>query len=126
MGVTGGFAMYPCSTEALHINLLAENGFDNLRAGYEHLGNLVHHEYIIRKGRGINRSSGTRTEDNGNLRDNAAVESVAEENLSISGKGVYTLLDTGSTGIVDTDQRNPHPQGIIHNLGYLAGVHAAQ
>ena len=118
--------MYPCSAEAFHIDFLSENGLDNLRTGNEHLGDLVHHEHVVRKGRGIYGASRTRSQNDGNLRNHTAVERVAEENLSVSGKGIDTLLDTRSTGIVDADQRNPHPQGIVHNLGDLAGVHAAQ
>ena len=45
---------------------------------------------------------------------------------SVTGQRVDAFLNARAARIVDTDERNAHIEGIIHDLGDLAGVHEAQ
>ena len=122
MRVTRRFGVDARAAEVFHRDVLAQNRLDDVRSGDKHLRDIFNHEYEVGQRRRINRAAGTRAENQGNLRDNARSDGVAIEDFAVAGQRADTLLDTGATGIVDTDNRAFHLQCMVHNLGNLAGV----
>ena len=118
--------MHTGPSKWLHINLLPKHWFNYFRACNEHFWNLVHHKYVICKSRRINRTAGARAKDYRNLRNHSAGKGIAEKDLSITRQRIHTLLYTGSSGIINPDERYPHPQRIIHYFCNLACVHRTQ
>ena len=126
MSVASHFAVYACAAEFLHRDLFAEYGFDYFGAGDKHFRNVFDHEYEVGQRGRINGAAGAGTQDHRNLRDHAAGQRIAEENLPIAGQRVDPFLNTRSAGVVDSDQRNAHVQGIVHDFGDLTCMHEAE
>ena len=63
--------MDPGSAQILHADLLSQDRLDDLRAGDEHLGDLVDDENEIGQGGGVDRASGAGAEDDGDLGDDS-------------------------------------------------------
>ena len=126
VGVAGHFAVYTGTAELFHRDFFAQHGFNHFGPGDEHFGDFVHHEDEVREGRRVNGSPGTRPEDNRDLRNDTAGEGVSEEDFTVSGQGVHPFLDTSTARVVDTDKRDTHIEGVLHDFGNLAGVHQAE
>ena len=105
---------------------LAGDALDDLRAGDEHVGGVLHHEDEVGHGRGIDRAAGGGSHDGRNLRNDPAGDGVAVEDLAVAGQGVHPFLDAGPAGVVETHQRHPGLQGQVHDLADLLGVHLAE
>ena len=100
-------------------HLLAKHLLHYCGAGEEHIAGVLAHNGEVGEGGGVNRTAGARAKDGRNLRHNAAGEDVALENLCITGKGVDTLLDTCSAGVVEADHGSADLHSLIHNLADL-------
>ena len=68
MRYTALCAVYARSTEFLLCDSLAGYGFDNARTSQEHIRCVLDHHSEVSQGRGVYRTSGTWTENPGNLR----------------------------------------------------------
>ena len=59
------------AAQALFGDILMRDGFDDIRAGDEHVAGRIHHEDEIGDGRRIDGPAGARSHDGGDLRDHA-------------------------------------------------------
>ena len=126
MGVSGQFAMYFRTAQLFHRDLLAEHGFNYFRTRDEHLRDIFNYEYEVGQRRRVNGATCTRSENDRYLRNHTARKRIPEKYFAVTGQCVHALLNTGSTRVVDTDQRNTHIQCIVHDFGDLAGVHETE
>ncbi len=62
-------------------NIFTGNGFHNFRTGKEHIRYAFGHNGEVCESRGVNRTACARTENAGNLGNNARCEDIALENL---------------------------------------------
>ncbi len=73
------------TTELLNGHILARNGFHHLRAGDEHIRVLLgHHDEVGQRG-AVHGATGTRTEDNADLRYDTRSQNITLENLCVAG-----------------------------------------
>jgi len=100
-------------------DILMGHRFDNLGAGQEHVGIILHHDYEIGQGRRIDCSTGTRTEDCRDLRHHPRGHDIAQENLGIPGQTLDALLDPGAAGVVEADDRCAVFHRKVHDLADL-------
>ena len=121
LGVVGHGA-----AQVLEADLFAGDALDDVRAGDEHIGGILHHEDEVRHGRRIDRTAGGGAHDGRNLRDDAAGDGVPIEDLAVAAKRIHPFLDAGPAGVVEAHQRHPGLQGQVHDLADLLGVHLAQ
>ena len=114
------------TAELLECHLLTGRHLDDVRAGDEHIADLAHHEDEVGHRRRVHRAAGARTDDQRELRNDAACLDVAVEDLRVPGQRDDALLDARTTGVVDADARAPGPQREIHDLGDLLGKDLAE
>ena len=114
------------TTEGLLCYILARYGFHYLRAGEEHVGDTFGHDREVGQGRRIYGTTGAGTEDSRNLGNHTRSHDVTLENLGITGQGVDTLLDTGTTRVVEADTGRTHLHGHIHDLADFQGHRLGQ
>ena len=74
-------------------DFFGRNGFDDLRAGDEHLAGVLYHEDPVGQGRGIHRAARRRSHDAGDLGNNTGSQGVFEEDLAVAGQSVNRFLD---------------------------------
>src|SRR3989441_3750978 len=115
-----------CASKLFEINVLIENGFDDVWSRYEHVARLVDHYCEICHCRGIHRASRARTHHSRYLRDHSRGKNVAKEYLSITTQADNPLLDSGPARIVNPDNRDPSLQSQIHDLRDLPSKHFTQ
>ncbi len=112
--------------QILLADLLAGDALDDVRAGDEHVGGVLHHEDEVGHGRRIDRAPGGGAHDGRNLRNDPGSNGVAIKDLAVAAKRVHPLLDAGPAGVVEAHQRHPGLEGQVHDLADLLGVHLAQ
>ncbi len=83
---------------------------------------LLGHEGEVGDGGGVDGAAGAGAEDGGDLRDDSAGQSVAEEDVGVAGEGDDALLNAGSAGVVEADDGSADAQGDVHDLDDLGGV----
>src|SRR2546425_3399478 len=115
-----------CASKLFEINVLIENGFDDVWSRYEHVARLVDHYCEICHGRGIHCASRARTHHSRYLRDHSRGKNVAKEYLSITAEADNPLLDSSSSRVVNPDDRDSGLEGEIHYFRHLPGEHFSQ
>ena len=110
------------ATELLLGDLLTGDGLDYVGTGDEHVGGIADHEDEIGDGGGVDGTTGAGTHDEGDLGDDTGGEGVALEDLGVTGEGVAALLDTGTAGVIETDDGSADGHGLVHDLADLLGV----
>src|SRR2546425_11071609 len=115
-----------CASKLFEINVLIENGFDDVWSRYEHVARLVDHYCEICHCRGIHRASRARTHHSRYLRDHSRGKDVAKEYLSITTQADNSFLDSGPARIVNPDNRDPSLEGEIHYFRHLPGEHFSE
>ncbi len=108
-----------CAAEILLAYILSCYSLDHRGACEEHVGETLCHDGEVGQGRAVDGAAGTRPHNGGNLGNHSRRHDVALENLRVAGKGVDTLLDTGTAGVVETDHGSPHLHRHVHNLADL-------
>jgi hypothetical protein len=73
------------AAQILGRDLLPDGRFDHVRAGNEHLADALGHEDEVRQCGRVDGTAGARPHQNGNLRDHAGGQRVAEEDLAVAG-----------------------------------------
>ena len=96
MSYTRFGGVYACATQVFLADIFTCYGLYNFRTGEEHIGSAFHHQRKVGKGGRVNGTAGARTEDTGNLRNNAGSKNIALENLGITRQSVDTFLNTGT------------------------------
>ena len=122
----GGLVVSHGAAQFLGGNLLAGDGGDDLRAGDEHLTHALYHEDEVGQRGGVGRAAGAGADDDGDLGDNARCDGVVEEDLSVARQSVHALLNTGTAGIVNTNQRCSDLQSCLLAVDDFLGVHQTQ
>ena len=92
------------------------DGLDDVGAGDEHVGSFAGHEDEIGDGGGIHRAARARPHDGADLRDHAAGQRVAQENIGVTGERGHAFLDARAAGIVQADDRRAGAHGQIHDF----------
>ena len=118
-GVHGGAA------DLLHRDALARHRLDHLRAGDEHL-RVPRHDDEVHQRRRIGGAAGARAGDDRDLRHDAGQQHVAIEHLAVAGERVDALLDAGTAGVLEADQRRAVAGGVVLRPYDLARVHLAE
>ena len=95
---------------------------DHVGAGHEHVARLPRHDREVGDRRRIDSATGTGAENRGDLGDDSRSGRVPVENLSVAAERSHSLLDAGTSGIVEADDRCSLPQRQIHDLADLAGA----
>ena len=122
LGVVGHGA-----AQVLKADLLAGDALDDVRAGDEHVGGVLHHEDEVGHGRRVDRAAGGGAHDGRDLGDDAGGDGVPIEDLAVAAESESTpFLDAGPAGVVEAHERHPGLQGQVHDLADLLGVHLAQ
>ena len=70
----------------------------------------------------VDRSAGAGSHDGGDLRDHAAGERVAKEDVGIAAEREDAFLNTRAAGVIQADDRSAVGEGEIHDLANLVGV----
>ncbi len=122
VGYAGDLVVGDGSAEFGLGDVFVGDGLDDVGAGDEHVAGALGHEGEVGDGGGVDGSSGAGAEDGGDLRDDAAGEGVAEEDVGVAGEGDDTLLDAGSAGVVEADDGGADAEGGVHDLDDLGGV----
>ena len=105
LSYTGSTVVGHCAAECFSCNLFTCYGFNNSRAGQEHLGCFLNHVNEVGQSRGVYSAACRWSHDCGNLRNNAGCNGVAPENLAVAGEGIDSFLNTSSAGIVQAYAR---------------------
>ena len=111
--------MYARTTQMLSINILTGDGLHHLRTCQKHIAGSFGHHDEVGQCRRINGTTGARTHDRTDLRDDTGSQYVAFEDLTISGQGGNALLNTCAARVVHADDRSAIGHGHIHHLANL-------
>ena len=105
---------------------LAGDGVDHLRAGDEHLADLLGHEDEVSDAGGVDRAAGAGAQDHRDLGDAAGGPGIAIEDVAVAGQRVDALLDARAAGIVYGDKGAFFAHGPVQAHGDVFAVLQAQ
>ena len=108
VGIAGDLRLNAGAAKFFHRDFFAKHRLHDFRPGDEHLGNLVDDEDEIGQRRRIDGAAGARSEDDGDLGDDAGSQGVAIENFAIAGQRIDAFLNACSSGVIDADDRDAH------------------
>ena len=112
-----GFArVYTCPSKCLLVNDFSGHRLDHRRPSQEHIRTVPDHKGEVRKGGGIYGTSGTGSHNGADLGNHTAGENVPLEDFAITGQGIYALLDTCSSRVVQAYAGGTDTYGHIHYL----------
>ena len=103
-------------------HVLMGHGLDHVRPGDEHVARIRHHENEIRDRRRIDRAARARPHDRRDLRDHAAGQRIAQEDIGIPRERDDALLNARAAGIVEPDHRRSGLEREVHDLANLLRV----
>ena len=122
MGNAAGGVVGHGAAEFLLGDFLVRDGFDDVGAGHEHVGRFARHEDEIGDGGRIDGAAGARAHDGADLRDDAAGERVAQENVGVAGERCDAFLNASAAGIVQADDGSAGAHREIHNFANFQRV----
>jgi len=114
------------AAEVFLAHFFVGHGSDYVRARDEHVARVLDHEHEVGDGRRINRAARTRPHNGADLRDDAAGQRVAQEDVRVAAERFDAFLNARAARIVETDDRCADAEGVIHDLGDLLSVRGAQ
>ena len=114
------------AAEVLGVDLLVRHGAHDVRAGDEHVARPLDHDGEVRHRRRVDRATGARPQDDGDLRHDARGEHVAQEDLGVTAERRHALLDSRPARIVQPDDRHADLHREVHHLADLLGVGLGQ
>ena len=97
-------------------DVFVRDGLDDVGAGDEHVAGVVDHEDEIGDGGRVDRAARARAHDGGDLRDHAAGERVAQEDVRVTGQRDDAFLNARAAGIVQADHGRAGLQRQVHDL----------
>jgi hypothetical protein len=103
-------------------HVLVRDRADDVGAGHEHVARALDHDDEVGDRGRIDGPAGARTEDGGDLRDDARSERVAQEDVGVAAERQHPLLDARPAGIVEPDDGRAVSDGHVHDLDDLRGV----
>src|SRR5690625_3390861 len=107
-------------------DVFAGHGFDDIRAGDEHVRGPIHHDREVGDRRRIHSPSSTWTHDQRDLRDDTGGMRVAFEDLRVQTESSNAFLNARATRVVDADQWAARLEGEVHDLDDLLAEDFAQ
>ena len=114
------------AAEVLLGDLLVRDRLDDVGAGDEHVARALDHQDEVGDGGRVHGAPGARAHDAADLRDDAARERVAEEDVGVAGERLDALLDARAARVVEADDGRADLHREVHDLADLLGVGAAQ
>ncbi len=95
----------------------------DVRPGQEHGAGAAGHHHEVRERRGVDGTTGTGPEDQGDLGDHARGEHVADEDLAVRREAGDPLLDPRPARVVEPDERDAALHGEVADPADLVGLH---
>jgi len=120
------FRVHASASQVFCAHFFTSHRLDDLRPGDEHVAGSLGHKHKIGERGGIDRASGTRTHDDGNLRDDTRRTGVPVKNLPVSRERIHAFLNTRPPRVIDADQWAADLHRQVHHLAYLRSVHLAE
>ena len=114
------------AAEVLAIHVLVGHGLHDVRTGDEHVARALDHDGEVGDGGRIDRATGTRPEDDRDLRHDSGRQDVAQEDVGVATQRHDTFLDPRATRIVEPDDRCTDFHRQVHDLADLLGVRLRQ
>ena len=111
--------LHPGTAEVLHVDLLAGDGLDDRGTGDEHGGLFLDADKEVGRRRGVHRAAGTVAQQDGDLRRLAGQRQLTPRDLGVHRQTHHGVLDTGSAGVVDADDRAADTGREVHDLADL-------
>jgi hypothetical protein len=99
---------------------------DDVGPGDEHVRRALDHQDEVRDGGRVDGAPGAGPEDAAHLRDDAARERVAEEDVGVAGERLDALLDARAARVVQPDDGRADLHGEVHDLADLLRVGPAE
>ena len=112
--------------QLVEADLLASRDPDHLRAGNEHVAEVLDHEDEVRDRGRVDGATGAWSGDHRDLRHHAGGLDVPVEDVGISGQADDPFLDAGTARIVDPQAGTAGPDGQVHHLADFLGEHLTQ
>ena len=110
------------AAELLGRHRLVGHRLHDVGAGDEHVARVLHHEDEVGHGRRVDVAAGARAHDDGDLRDDAGGQHVAQEHLAVAAERVDAFLDARAAGVEEADDRRAVLQRHVLDLRHLLGV----
>ncbi|KAF1747562.1 hypothetical protein GCK72_024027 [Caenorhabditis remanei] len=110
------------SSELFLSDFFVGDGLDNIRSSDEQVAGVANHESEVSESRRVDGTSGTWSHDHRDLWDNSRSENVLLEDVGISGKRLNSLLNTGTTRVVESDDWSPDEHSLSHDFDDLLGM----
>ena len=111
--------MSSCTPKIFVRYLFSRNSFHDIGTRDVHLPDAFNHVDEVSEGGRVDRTTSGRTSNDRDLRNDTRSECVPTEDFTVAGKGVDAFLDSGSTGVVYTNDWSTDLHGVIHHLGNL-------
>eukprot|EP00128_Syssomonas_multiformis_P013753 Colp12_sorted_trinity150504_noHs@3106 len=103
-------------------HVLLGHGLHHVGASHEHVRRVLHHEDEVRHSGTIDGATSAGAHDQRQLGDHTRSVHVLQEHVRVTAQTVHALLDSGSAGVVETDDGGTDSQGHVHHLADLLGV----
>ena len=97
------------ATQLIKRDLLTRRRGDDIRASHKHVRVLARHHNKVSQSRLVDRTARAGTQNDRNLGNQTRGLTRLLENTAVLGEGDDTFLDTGTTRILNADNRNTHP-----------------
>ena len=114
------------ATEVFGIDIFVGHGLHHARPGDEHVARAFDHDDEVGDRRRVDRATGTRTEDQRDLRDDTGRQDVAQEDVGIAAERHDAFLDPRAARVVQADDRRTDLHREVHDLADLLGVRLRQ
>ena len=126
LSYTGSTVVGHSAAECFSGDLFAGNGFNNCRAGQEHLGCFLDHVNEVGQSWGVYSAACRWSHDSRDLRNNAGCNGVAPEDLAVARECIDSFLNTSSAGIVQAYARSTDFESQFIYVNDLSSVHFAK
>ena len=114
------------ATKLIFGDLFEGHGLDYVRPGNKHVRSLVDHQHEVGDGRRIDGTSGAWSHDRRNLRNHAAIQRVAQENVGIPRQRHHAFLNPRPARIIQPNHRRAHFRRQVHDLHDLSRIRLRQ
>ena len=123
LSYAGCTVMGHSAAESFSGDLFAGDGFNDSRAGQEHLGCFLNHVNEVGQSWGVYSAACRWSHDSRNLRNNAGCNGVAPEDLAVARECIDSFLNTSSAGIVQAYARCTDFESQFIYVNDLCSVH---
>jgi len=88
------------AAEFVFRHFFVRDSLDDVGAGHKHVAGLVDHRDEIRNGGRINGTTGARSHNCRDLRNDSRSERVSQKNVGVSGQRHDAFLNPGASGVI--------------------------